>query len=442
MFRTRGRPDDPQNLKLAEQYRLLSDAIHVNPLLQTNPTGTDIAEKQRELQRRRLHFEQFRETYQQRLQKYQKKVCTSTGLIEPSSLNLRQVATDFPRKPFSSTGYSNKPQKEMKTVTLEIPLTTKQNAVWCPGQLPSTAVTKGGDTIRATTQHEKVMHKDTSEVLRKLKNLESNVKTKIGESNDSIQVATKKEIEEVNKQIDVAEMQLQHITSLIEEKKKLSMVTKSQTEIDTSASSKCSSRENTRAGTKKLTKTLNALNRRLQSIQDKFKSHTKYKAVKDYLTTKQSIVEIYRNENFMKSSTRAKKQKPVATNKEIDEILNMWVHQQNGELRKDIKPESKKEVTDFRRLAETKEDFEGKNEDFNCFSFFEKELENSVLKSQFLLKEFKTVMDGDSGKTINGKKKGVHFSVPCQATHHNTPPEHSDKGGVKKVLTNTLYEFI
>lgn len=359
MYRTRGKPDDPLNIKVAQQHKLLSEAIQINSL--NTFISETVEQKQKELQRRRHHFDEFRETYQERLKKYQKK--TWPG----------QFVTNEHKPVFIKA-----PLKPVRTVTVEIPLIAQQNAVWCPGKSNS----DGMACIKKTRQNNnnKIASKETCEILRKLNEIEKKIERK----DDSVQAEVFKEIQEVNEEINIAELQLKQIHSLIENKKQATSQTKSN---DTMKPKKSSTTwmvehgtrndKNELTGAKRLVNTLSVLNQRLQKIQNKFQSKSAYKSIKDYLSNRKSLEVIYENSNF--------KAKPKM--KELETDLKHHYSPQ-----KSIKKSAISQTISIPKLEVQKPKLPSprKIETTDVMSeYFQKDLLNDIMKSQFLLKEFR-----------------------------------------------------
>lgn len=425
MFRTRGKPDDPLNMKVAEQHKHLKDAIQINPLNYFGGSATaEIVDKQKELQRRRQHFDKFRETYQERLQKYQKKNGilrrTSEFSIGPFPEGSPSINAVNERKPV----YMKAPLKPMRTVTVEIPLVAKQNAVWCRGKLNSTSaiITENTHSISENKieQSKKIPHKGTCEFLRKLNQIENDTK-KPERKDNGVQASVFKEIEEVKEEIGIAERQLKQINSLIESKK-LAASRGNQTITENPKTGKSSTtwmvengpkpKQNDLKGAKRLATTLSVLSRRLQEMQDKFKSKSTYKSIRDYLAARQSVEVIYKNRNF-KGKAKAKalsSDKAVGefsgtklqpTLEQLVEKCNIGAHtpKKNSKLSNVTKPSPRKEIVPPNVTTVATDT----NKEDEMRQLFDIELLNSIMKSKFLQKEFREV-NGESELKIKKQK--------------------------------------
>lgn len=395
MFRARGKPDDPINIKVAQQHKLLSDAIQINPLVQPADTTND---KQRELQRRRQHFDEFRETYQERLQKYQKKPWSgATGRTSEFSLG-NLFAESVKTEPVINERKPVFVKAPIRTVTVEIPLIAQQNAIWCPGKVNSTSATYIRKPVKKVQLNKTPSQKETCEILRTLNELEKE-KRKV---DSSTQMEVLKEIEEANEEIDIAELQLKQINSLIESKKQTA-ARESQTEQNEPKPQKSSTtwmvehgaKENKSefTGAKRLAHTLSVLSRRLQDMQDKFKSKSTYKSIKDYLSTRQSVEVIYKNRNFKSKS----KIKELAANAgEADRLLEIIKHHQTHSPQRTA---SLGQPTESRisPIQQPKDEMVSPNKksenDDEMSGYFEADLLKTIMRSQFLQKEFREEMN-------------------------------------------------
>lgn len=435
MFRARGKPDDPLNVKIAQQHMHLSDAIHVNPLNQIGGIRkNESVNKQRELQRRRQHFDEFRETYQDRLQKYQKKAGQEEETAaKTSGFSIKRFFGDSPRKITVNEHkpvYVRAPLKTMKTVTVEIPLVAKRNAVWCPGGLTSTStmntaqkskvenVKKPDETIKKT------VHRESSDLLQKLKELEKSIKA-VDRKESGVQAEIFKEIEDVNAEIDIAALQLQHIKSMIQNKK-LTATKTNQNDNDKALCDKSSTtwmvengpkkKSEDVSGARRLATTLNTLNKRLQAMQDKFKSKSAYKSIRDYLSTRESIHVLYKNNNFKSKS----KLKGLFPELEADPVMEIIKTHQNVKCERThspirecnynvIKASSPKKIETKNAKSPRKEKDATPvdvDEEDEMGAFLDVELLKSVMKSQFLSKEFR---EGGNEKMLRMKKRRVQF---------------------------------
>lgn len=394
MFRARGKPDDPINIKVAQQHKLLSDAIQINPLIQPADTTND---KQRELQRRRQHFDEFRETYQERLQKYQKRPwCGTTGRTSEFSLG-NLFAESVKTEPINE----RKPvfvKAPIRTVTVEIPLIAQQNAIWCPGKVNSTSATYIRKPAKKVQLNKTPSEKETCEILRTLNELERE-KRKVDRKDSSTQMEVLKEIEEVNEEIDIAELQLKQINSLIESKKQTA-ARESQTEQSEPKPQKSSTTwmvehgaKSEFTGAKRLAHTLSVLSRRLQDMQDKFKSKTTYKSIKDYLSTRQSVEVIYKNRNF-KSKPKIKE----SNTEEADRLLQIIKHHQSPQRTASLGRPTETRISptvqpkDEIAPPKKKSSVVAENDD-EMSGYFEADLLKTIMRSQFLQKEFREEMN-------------------------------------------------
>lgn len=429
MFRIRGKPDDPKNIKTAEQHRHLSGAIHVNSLYQLGDArAIDLTEKQKELQRRRQHFHEFRETYQDRLQKYQKRSGNAAGTSEFTIKGFFETSPKIGTRSEYKPVYVKAPLKSVKTVSVEIPVIAKQNAVWCPGRLKSTGLVddaqkKKNQRISKTDESRKGEQGEAIEVLRKLNELEDNIKSKSEQRDSGVQVQLLKEIQQVDEEINVASMQLQQINDLIEKNKKISAANTSSSQTEDAKDAKSSTtwivengpkrKSGDLTGPKRLSTTLSMLNQRLQAIQDKFRSKSTYKSIRDYLSTRQSVHVLYQNDHY-KSKTKCKEFPPEEATDTIVSILKL--HKEKQQLSKMLKlpsPKSPKSVELKNQGSVLKKHVPHliEQNDDELDDLFDAELQKSVMKSQFLLKEFKTALKSGNEKVLKAKKKTVHFPV-------------------------------
>lgn len=426
MFRARGKPDDPINIKVAQQHKYLSDAIQINPLNQFIDSRPDLL-KQKEIQRRRQHFDQFRETYQERLQKYQKRAWNGAR-GKTSEFSIRHFFADSPRtEPVNERKpvYVKAPLKPMKTVTVEIPLIAQQNAVWCPGKLNSRSSTSVIRNTKPSSQKtwlkQKPQPKETCDIIRKLKELESGIK-KPERRDSGMQVEVMQEIEEVQEEIDIAELQLKQINSLIESKK-LNPSRSSQTASNKPKPEKSSTtwmvehgaknddnnkKRDDCSGAKRLATTLSVLSRRLQEMQDKFKSKSTYRSIKDYLSNRQSVEVIYKNRNFKP------KVKELSYSPDTKQVLGILKHNQSAKYSPE--PEKPAEVCNVPcQISKPRQELYGMksphkkdvvvpantDKDDEMSAYFDVDLLKSIMKSQFLQKEFKEEMKTENPMTIN-----------------------------------------
>lgn len=438
MFRVRGKPDEPLNVKIAEQHMHLSDAIHVNPLHQISGTRpNESPNKQREILRRRQHFDEFRETYQDRLQKYQKKAGQEEETTtKTSGFSIKRFFGDSPRNAAGNEHkpvYVRAPLKAMKTVTVEIPLVAKQNAVWCPGGLTSTSTmntvqkSKVDNVKKPDVTIKKPVLKKPSDLLEKLKELEKSIKT-VDRKESGAQAEIFKEIEDVNEEIDIAALQLQHIKSIIQNKKVTTMKS-NQNDNENPQCEKSSTtwmvengpnkKSEDASGAKRLATTLNILNKRLQAMQDKFKSKSAYKSIRDYLSARQSVHVLYKNNNF-KSKSKLKGLFPEA---ESDPVMEIIKNHQDVKCGRPCSPVLECNYNVIRATSPKK--IETKNtksprkkncpppadtdEEDEMGAFLDVELLKSVMRSQFLSKEFREGVRGGNEKIMKMKKRRVQF---------------------------------
>lgn len=292
MFRVRTKPAEMRREKRTEQgSKSLSDAIKINQLCQDVKLPKDDSQtRRREILRRRHNFEDFRETYQQRLQKAQKKYqfINSIHCSPPdngSFFNLAEPVNDIRKAETTRQVLRN-----IKTVKVEVPVASKPNAIW---RLPAASSESVKNKTKRTTTLKPISEAgdlDPDSILKTLQKLEGS--QGITEEQGS-QVDLISELLQAHEQVDVASLQLKHINDLIS-KRRSNAVKNSTLESDVKVPGSLqatkwsvrntSSRQSCVDKPKQLMDTLNTLNRRLQTMQDRMqKNRSAYKSIDDFL---------------------------------------------------------------------------------------------------------------------------------------------------------------
>lgn len=363
MYGVRARSNDLRGLKVGDDGKTLSEAIHVNQLCQNNPTETvdsinsTSPFKQKELIRRKHHYENFREIYHQKLDQTQKRQNTfkqpcavdmqgrNSETVDELIKRLRQGhGGDTPqvlKKPF----FMRTPLQNMKTVTVEVPIPTTKNAIWCPLRPGDSEVTINGKekSSEFLKSRENTERCEPNKILKKLFEIEENNK-KQKQPHKCKHSDLMKEIHKANLQVDVASQQLQHINSLIQNRKLPPVKEEDEYKEGADSAQSLESAVNSRPSlastkwhvktaskgpgdkTKKLVNTLNTLNKRLQSMQDKMlKSRSSYKSINDFFTKGQvegSVEVLFKNTYYPKTKLNTKNVENSVSNMELTGILD------------------------------------------------------------------------------------------------------------------------
>lgn len=527
MFKTRGKPSDPNNLKYAKDCESLSDAIHINQLCknETSRQNKEISKSSKELFSRRKNFEAFKETYQQRLRKAQKKYTFESDL-ETSNYQQQDLffvpkyedldvykqhemeVKELMKKPLLS-----QPFKQMKTIKVEVPVPHKTTAVWCPPKV------KSREKVKPRNNQKKDSEEDAYSILRKIEELEACRALEAASHPDLLC-----QLQEANEQVDVASLQLQHIHSLIRNRK--AILDKQQDKDKKSEMSKNTSwfvgripKTDKSDKAKKLTKTLQTFNSRLSAMQERMaKTKFIYKSIDDILkmpiekSRKAAVEVLYKNEKCPKKAEEvAKKDDQDQFEDILDEILNK--KQRRGEfgdvkfenfrkpyrsaLERILETEEDKSTSDSPRIEKPKEGFLKQNsasvdillppqstkeiveshynlvmkekraknppekkqrmtkkkdtedgDNITISSIFDNKLRNSMLKSNYLSKEFNILQDKcfnykkSDGSTTKEIKNFIPHGISKNLEQKNKVQRKIDTSVLESISKSTLYTYV
>lgn len=340
MFKIRGNTNNTKHVRYAKDCESLSEAIHINQLCkneksrQTNETS----KSSKELSGRRKHFEGFRETYQQRLRRAQKKYAFDSDLesskYQQQDLFFVPKYEDFDEykqhemevKELLKKPLLSQPFKQMKTIKVEVPVPHKTTAVWCPSKAKSQEKVKAK---RNQHKNESLVKEDAYSILRKIEELEASRNVEAQSHPDLFC-----QLQEANEQVDVASLQLQHIHNLIKNRK----ASLEQQGKDDKKKSQIAKGTRWFVGhipksdgtdkAKKLAKTLQTFNSRLQTMQERMMKTTfAYKSINDILKAPleeatKSVEVLYKKEKGPEwTAEAAKEESQDAPSTKFEEIL-------------------------------------------------------------------------------------------------------------------------
>lgn len=305
MYKPRGKPfyswnrapvPNDQELTSSIQIKALNTKDYLRKFQFKNPLKPS-----EETLRRRVHFEEFRETYQQRFQKSQEK---SNALKLQMVTNINKWMEDQAPDDTYDMEFVNPvrirhrrgvrtekqpvmlraPLRTIKTVKVEVPTWTTQAVVTPPPKL-STA----------------------DSLIEKLKKLEQAKSCTAGVNEEGVQVDLMKELTDTRAEIDVASTQLRKIQTLLDERRILASIQEDepvnipkQPERMKTKWSITHSVSKQKAGRNKLLDALKTVNNRLQRMQDQYFSnpHHKYKSLKQVTNNLADVDIIYKNKKF------------------------------------------------------------------------------------------------------------------------------------------------
>lgn len=314
MYKTRGRPEDPWNQEAAIKERSIADTIQIRSLNKSSESNDDNQKSymiglRDERTRRRQHYEEFRETYQQRFQRIkeeslQKKLSMKQELDDymESKRNLNKNL--LPRSTQTSIYSKICTPNAIKTVSVEAPHPRKTGAISLP-------------PARSSTLNRWPVNKSTSKTML-MKQL-AETQEQIDEANDQLlqiqtilkQKQSKFDTSETKTSVNnVADLYknnpfarytlLQSSDYRLDNKFEIGtpfpsgLYTKKAEKESTSINSSSSSKN---AKEKKIKQTLKDVNDMIQKMQQKYfcKNRTRYRSMANYMKDSTSPV-LFENE--------------------------------------------------------------------------------------------------------------------------------------------------
>lgn len=242
--------------------------------------------------------------------------------------NFEEFRTVYSEKKLSSKSSSQmsssvRPLSDLKTIKLEIPVLGSEKAIV---RLPSL---KKNAVIKSCLKKTPVMPTKTSttqELLKKLKKMETGQSKKL----DSLKVTKRPSlnlIENTNKEIDLAVVQLEQIRELLQKKQQTA---NSQPK---SAMYKINKRNSTRARhgncyNSKYTSTLTSLQNKVKILEDKYfsKPQIVYKSINDNFTQSSDIKILYENKGYPEDLKMDQTLRGIID--ELDDMVNVNIEEE------------------------------------------------------------------------------------------------------------------
>lgn len=503
MYKVRGKPESSHNRAIAEQHKQLAKAINVQQIpakhllrkLQehTKSPASSIIERSR----RRNHFEEFRETYQQRFQKSQERgTQLKNEMLEnvgkwlksnEEAQNQQEInlvnRIDLQNKKYTDKYYG--PYGDKKPVMLRAPLRNiKSVKVVVP-----TAKTKRAVVLPPRSRKDELL-------LEKLKKMEKTYEDTTKYAEEGVQVDLLKELEQTRDQIDIASSQLKQIQMLLNQKKKNYLESSESFNIENDRIKTKwlvpSPDLKRKTGKSRLIAALNNVNVRLQKMQEKYFNapHCRYKSINEVgkLPVRKDVQVIYENGKFLtlksetsvESSIVQKNQKltesksilqklfgkiksrdpspvteerrPEDLERSEDRFVNKHVKFENDSSPTEIKldsssvnvilsPRSDKRAKSKKETRTSSAQYNDKIPEFHVpASVLDQKLKESILKSDFLKKELKVnnLHCNVSNVVLSKSKKSVRF-VPQSSSASSIQQSERLKSTFEQALKYSLY---
>lgn len=148
MYKTRGRPEDPWNQEAAIKEKSIAETIQIRPLHKTSINSIDnpmtyVGASRDERTRRRQHYEEFRETYQQKFQRLKEESLQKKLLMKQELDEYMESKRDINQNIFSQSRQTSTSNRltipdSIKTISVEAPHPRKTGAISLPPNQSST----------------------------------------------------------------------------------------------------------------------------------------------------------------------------------------------------------------------------------------------------------------------------------------------------------------